>query len=423
MLARIFRRGKRIVATAAQGFFEDDSYTKSSTLTFYTVQSIIPFFAFLLGIAKGFGFDAYVENLIEDAFVEQREVATYFIEIAKSMLKHIQEGVAIGIGVLLLIWAMINLLGYIEVVLNQIWKIKEQRSALRKINDYVAFIIVCPLILIASSSFTVFLKTRLAHLQGPHFIEVVSVYLLLVFKIAPWVLSWLLFFSLYFFLPNAKLRIWPLLIAAVIAGTVFQIWQFILINFQIQIFNYNVIYGTFAVIPLLLIWLQVSWLIALAGAELAASIDNVVFYDTDHQGKLQEPISRKQLGLLVLLQCLKPFYSGQTAATDVQISKTLKIPLNFTRTILDILTKGEILSAVQLKEGSMGYQPFCDPEQMTVKKVCDMIEKSNDFEIALPATEDLQKILALLEKLDDSEKRSESNLSLNVWVHQFQSEV
>src|ERR1700722_3943462 len=224
-LRSCYEQWKKIAIASFHSFLEDDCYTKASTLTFYTVQSIVPFIAFLLGIAKGFGFDEYFENLLTNAFEEQKEVTTYSLSIANSMLKHIKEGVVIGVGVLLLLWAMINLLSYIEIVLNQIWKIKEQRSFFRKVNDYVAIVIICPLILIVSSSFTLFLKTSIANLHGNPFLEKISVYLLLGFNIAPWILSWLLFFLLYFLIPNAKLRVWPRIIAALLAGTAFQLWQ------------------------------------------------------------------------------------------------------------------------------------------------------------------------------------------------------
>lgn len=420
-LKTVYGKGKNIAVATAYSFFEDDCYTKSSTLTFYTVQSIVPFLAFLLGIAKGFGFDAYLVHLIENSFEEQKEVAAYSISIANSMLKHIKEGVVIGAGILFLVWAMINLLSYIEIVLNHIWKIKEQRPLLRQINDYLAIVILCPLILIASSSFTVFLKARIANLHGTPYLEEVGTYLLLIFNIAPWILSWVLFFLLYFLLPNGKLRLWPIIIAAILAGSFFQLWQLVLIYFQFQIFNYNIVYGAFAVLPLLLIWIQVSWLIGLAGAELAANIENVIFYEAEHKIGYQETISKKQLGLMIMLYCLQPFYTGKTPLTDIQISKAMKIPLNFTKTMLDILVKGKVLVAIELNDGLIGYHPYCDPGGLTIKDVCDIIEKSDDVKISVVISEPLKNISVLLKKMNEAEIHSEANIKLKELLTQVAS--
>jgi|LakMenEpi03Aug12_release.lakeMendotaPanAssembly.Ray.scaffolds.fasta_scaffold03504_19 membrane protein len=406
-----FRQVKKIVALALNNFIENDCYSKSAALTFFTVQSIVPSIAFLLGIAKGFGFDAYFETLLLNTFSEQKEIAAYSISIAKSALVHAQEGVVIGAGVLLLIWAIINLLGYIEIALNQIWKIKIPRNFFRKITDYLAIIIICPLIFIVSSSFTVYLKTHIANLQGN--LALISPYLLALFKMLPLVLSWCLFFLLYYLMPNAKLRIWPLAIAAVIAGTVFQIWQAFYINFQIQAFNYNVIYGTFAVLPLLLIWLQISWLIALGGAELASSMENLLYYVPKKSEQLNETINKKQLGLLILFNCLKSFYSGTPPLTEDQLARTLEIPLSTIRKMLHSLLEGNILAPTEMKSGLMGYRPFCDPGLMTIKKVCDAIDRSDDFEIAVEPSDLLNQVRDLLKKMEEDEKNSAGNITLN----------
>ncbi len=412
-LKLFYRKVKKILLASMWGFFSDDCYTKSSTLTFYTTQAIVPFLAFLLGMAKGFGYDQYLQNLILNSFEEQKEVVTYSISIAQSMLKYIKESVVIGFGVLLLLWAMINLLGYIELVLNQIWKIKEQRSLFRKLSDYVAIVIICPLILIVSGSFTVYLKAVIAHLHGSLLIETIGIYLLLFLNFAPWILSWLLFFLLYSLMPNAKLGIWPLAVSSLFAGIFFQMWQLLYITLQIKIFNYNVVYGSFSVLPLLLIWLQVSWMIALAGAELAAHIENVTFDEEESEAGIRVTIGRKQLGLMILLLCLESFYSGQKPLTEVQITKALKIPLNITKHLLDILIKGEILTMVQLKNGSLGYPPFCDPGLLSIKQVCDIIDKSNDIEISIVITDDLKLLLDLLKQIDNAEMHSEANLRLS----------
>lgn len=405
-----YRKCKHILVDAMDGFWEDDCYTKSSTLTFYTLQSIVPFLAFILGIAKGFGFEQYLENLISKAFQEQQDVTNYAIQIAYNTLQHIREGVVVGVGILFLIWAIINLLSYIEIVLNQIWKIKVQRSFLRKVNDYVATVIICPLIFIVSSSLTIYLKTRIASLQGTPLLDTISAYLLLSFKIVPLILSWLLFFLLYFLMPNTKLRVWPRIIAAILAGSVFQLWQIFYINFQVQIFNYNTVYGTFAVLPLFLIWLQFSWLIALAGAEIASSIENVIFYDKSSN---QTIIQRKQLGLLILNLCLETFYTRETPLTEMQIAKKIKIPLQEVRKMLAILTDGKIVVPVEKRDGTIGYNPFCDPGCLTIKQVCDVIDLSSDFEISVNSSEPLEKINDFLSKLDASTQSSDANIKLN----------
>ena len=119
-----FRKSRRILSATFYDFWKDDCYTKSSVLTLYTLQSLVPFLAFLLGIAQGFGFDTYLRDLIVAAFDKQKEVIDYAIKISYSMLQHLKGGVVAGIGVIFLIWTVVTLLSYIEYVLNDIWKMK-----------------------------------------------------------------------------------------------------------------------------------------------------------------------------------------------------------------------------------------------------------------------------------------------------------
>jgi len=407
------RKAQRIVTAAAYDFWGDDCYSKSSILTLYTLQSLVPFFAFLIGIAKGFGFDTYLTEFLTEAFEKQKEVMNYAIGISYSVLSHLKGGVIAGIGVLFLLWTVLNLLSYIETILNQIWKINIPRPVWRKISNYIAILLICPIIIVISSSLTVYIKTQIAQLYAYPLLETVSIYLLWMFKIFPFLLSWLLFFLLYILMPHTRVVIFPRFLAAIFAGSAFQLWQLIYINAQIYIFSYNVVYGTVAILPLFLIWLQVSWMIALAGAELAAHIENDYHYD---KGSLKdgtvEKINRDQLALLILHYCLNTFYSCTTPLTDVDLSKKLRIPLNLTQNMLHILSEGGILAAFSMKNGITGYHPLCNPNFFTIKKVCDIIDKASDIEVLTESTEALRIINRLLEKIHHDAESSKANIKL-----------
>lgn len=411
-IVNFFKKSYRIIYAAGLKFWEDDSYSKAAALTFYTIQSMVPFLAFILGISKGFGFEDYLHNLFVDMFAEQKEVINYTFDIAQTMLKDIKGKVIVGIGVLVLVWTTLSLLGYIELTLNRIWKIETPRTFLRKFNDYLAFVIICPIILIVSSSLTVYLKTEVSHFEGTLLTFVASL-ISLAFQLAPLVLSWILFFLLYFLMPNAKLKIWPRVIAGIFAGSLFQIWQWLYIELQLTIFNYNTVYGAFAAIPLLLIWLQLSWLIALAGAELAAHIEMSNLFLEQDPKKVETKITNKELGLLILYYCLKSFYTREPALTEFEISQELKIPLNITQKVLDVLVKGNILTRVKSNHDVVGYYPSSDPAFFSIKEICDIIEKDMNIDVGVEHSKPLDKISSLLKKLDDAQETSEGNIKLN----------
>lgn len=266
---QFFRRTKSIV----QSFIDNDCYTKSSTLTFYSIQSIVPVLAFALALGKFFGFEEYLEREIAHFFQGQQEVLSYVLRFAQSTLDQVKNSFIIGLGFLILIWTNVNLLGYIETSLNSIWKVKSDRTILEKFRDFIPILIFCPIIFGAASAATIFIRHSVEYLSEYYSIQSVGNYILLLFKFVPILLICLLFFIIYLLIPNTKMHILPRLFAALIAGSAFQLWQHLFIDFQAKIFNYSVVYGAFAIFPLFIIWLQFSWLIVLFGAEIAANLE------------------------------------------------------------------------------------------------------------------------------------------------------
>lgn len=413
MTRKFFKNLYKIFSETAYNFWEDDCYTKSAALTFYTLQSAVPFLAILLAVAKSVGFQNYLEHILATTFTGPQEAVGYALHIANIMLQETRGGVIAGAGLILLLYTNITLLGYIELALNKIWKIKRSRTFSRKISDYVATVVICPLILIASSSLTFYIKTELQSLGEAGYLQTLSELLLWSFKLLPLILSWILFFLLYFLMPNEKLKIWPRVIAGIFAGTVFQLWQIVYFNLQIQIFTYSVTYGALAVLPLLLIWLQISWVIALFGAELAANLeaDHLVDIETS-EGHL-EKVSRLEVGLLIVYECLKAFSSGQAPPSNLKLAQTLKIPLDTVQKVLDTLVQGEILTKVQLKKEPEGYHPLFNPGRMTIKDIIEALIKDQEEEIYALATPEKKKLSLILNQLDQAITASPCNLSLD----------
>lgn len=403
-------RAWRTGMASAVGFWEDDCYTKASTLTFYTLQSLVPFLAAALAIAKGFGFEEYLESLLKTAFAEQREILNYAIEIALSMLKVISSGEIVGIGVILLLWTNINLVGYIELSFNQVWKVKISRSLFQKVKDFSFAVVVFPLIFVASSSATVFFKAQIDSI--PYFAPFNQYVLHQLRIVLPWVLSCVLFGGLYFLIPNAKLRVVPRLIASVIAGSAFQLWQLVFINLQVYIFSYNVVYGAFALLPLFLIWLQFSWLIALAGAEISVHIENYNYYARDLAGSEYTGISRCELALLILHECMTTFYQGKAPMTLTQLSEKLGVSEDLVASVLATMEKEEILVSFRNRDGEVCHHPLHDPSRLKLLSVIDIIEHQQENDIVVPSSDLLERIRGVLHTFHQTAEASALNVAL-----------
>jgi membrane protein len=409
MLYYWIKRISRLIFNAAKGFMDDDCYAKASALAFYSLLSIVPVLAVLFGIAKGFGFGQALESEISSRFFEQPEVTSKLIQFAYSWLQTVKGGVIAGVGTIVLLWTVISLLNNVESALNAIWKIKAGRPYVRKISDYLTVFFIAPLFFVASSSINIYLTTQITEIaQSNVFVGAISPVLLFVLNLFPFFLTWILFTFIYIFMPNAKVYFRDAIIAGVIAGTAFQLWQWIYIQFQVGVSSYGAIYGSFAALPLFLIWLQVSWLIVLAGAEMAVEVENDLFISNQEP----HPLSIKAAALLVVYKCVQAFAKGERPLTDLQLARKLGISLNHLHRILEVLSKGRILSEVSFADKTFGYQPARAVEEITIQMVCGAVDKIYEIPTCTQDTVELQKIESLITEMNKAAANSSGNKPL-----------
>lgn len=400
------RRCIRVLRDTAFGFIEDDCYSKASALTFYSLLSIVPVLAVLFGIAKGFGFETALEEEISQRFSEQREIVDKLIQFAYSWLHNAQGGLIAGIGTIALFWSVFGLLSNIETALNAIWKTRFSRPYTRKVSDYLATMIICPIFLVTLSGINVFIHTHFTkNPQNSAFIEAVSPVVLFLFKLSPFFLSWGLFTFIYMFMPYTKVYARSAITAGIIAGSAFQAWQWIYIKFQIGVSSYGAIYGSFAALPLFLIWLQISWLILLAGAELAFETENDLFIPA----KDVAPLSSKAIALLITYRCIEAFVKGDPPLTDRTLSHELGLSLNHLHNLIEILQNERILSAIIYQDKTIGYQPARAVNTITMQRVCQAVEQGRSMLAAVKDTPQLIKINDYLKQSDAMLENSENN--------------
>jgi membrane protein len=195
--------------------------------------------------------------------------------------------------------------------LNQIWKVEKSRNMGRKFNDYFAFILICPGVIILHSSLSVFITVQVETIMEK--VELIGMFSPVIFsllKILPYALIWIILTYIYKSIPFTDVKLLSAVVAGVFAGTVFQLAQWAYLYFQVGVAQYNAIYGSFAAIPLFLVWLQVSWLIVLFGAEFSYALENVDQYEFEPDIK-NISYSQKKLLYLVVAQASDQKFRGR----------------------------------------------------------------------------------------------------------------
>lgn len=402
-------KAMRILHAASRGFQTDECAAKASALTFYSLLSIVPVLAIAFGIAKGFGFQEHLEAELSQKFVEQREVVDKLIEFSYKALQNTEGGLLAGVGLIVLLWTVLKLFSNIESSFNDIWKVKKPRSFARSVSDYLAMMLLCPIFFFASSSLSVYVVAKIIDFsKSTNIWDQVSPFVYLTLHIFPLILAWLLFTALYAVMPNTKVPLKYAFLAGVCAGTTYQIVQAIYIKFQIGLASYSAVYGSFAALPLFLIWLNTSWLIALAGAEIAYHAENDPLYLEQEQN--QKQADARILALLIMNQCAKAFASGSPPVSVYELSHDTGGAVSATKNILQQLMNANLLVEVNWKSNSGDYYlPARDLKMITLKAVCDAVNTARQDTYLLVYNDEVKQYEQALAEMDVFMEKSSLN--------------
>jgi membrane protein len=268
---KMWYKVSRILSTAIRKFSKNHCMVSASDLTYFTLFAIVPFFAIAYGVAMLLGLENILNEQIHSALGGQGLLSDKLIEFAQKTISETQGGLVTIIASTFFLFAIFSMLGNIETTMNRIWNVGKNRSILRRLRDFFLFILFGPTLLVIGSAANIFISANIINALPELLQESLS---FLTSFLVPIGIFSVLFFMIYHGMPNRKIKPKSSLFAAIIAGAAFQVLQYYYFNIQMSISSYNSIYGSFAALPLLLIWLRMSWIIVLFGAELAFGIES-----------------------------------------------------------------------------------------------------------------------------------------------------
>jgi len=372
LVKSILLKQLRIIVLALRRFSKDKCTLRASALTFYTLLSIVPVLALAFGIAKGFGFEALLQQKIFELFQGQEEVIERAIVFSQSLLDNARGGVIAGIGILVLFWSVVKVLSHIEGSLNDIWGVKKARSIPRKCADYLSIALVFPVLFIISSSVLVLVSGHVAAFtEQLDLLGFFAPAILFILKLLPVMIPVLGLSFVYIFLPNTQVYVRSAMLGGLVGGVFYSIGQALYLYFQLEVSSYGAIYGSFAALPLFLIWLQASWLIVLFGAEISFAEQHVDTYEFEPDASQASLRLRKLLALRICSLCLEAFQRGEPAPSLSFLAQQTQIPKRLLLELIHHLTSAQVLSEVKgsKDDDESCYQPSVDPQILTFTEI------------------------------------------------------
>jgi membrane protein len=402
----------RAVTVAVVEFFKDDCMLRASSLTFYTLLSIVPVCAVMFGVAKGFGFDKVLEKELVGQLAGQEQALERILDFSRKLLENTRGGLMAGVGVVMMFWAAIKVLGNIEIAMNAMWDIKKQRTWWRRFSDYLAVMILSPILLIVAGGVTVFIRTQVSAITAKFAIAgMMGPLVLNALKLSPIILICALFTLIYMAMPNTRVPFKPALGGGLIGGILFQLVQWAYIEFQVGVANYNAIYGSFAALPLFFVWVQTSWTLVLFGAQLCHAFQNADTYCSATGCPGLRPHEKKLLSLAIARLVVQNFIAGQAPLTVPQMSRRLRVPVLLAQELVEELRQSGIFTETRTRKGRKpAFQPATDIGRLNVQRVIEAIELAGapDKEVRLP-TADSATIAEAIRELNRAAAQSPAN--------------
>lgn len=408
----IFVKQLRIVVLAARGFFNDKVQIRASALTFYSVLSIVPLAAIAFAIAKGFGLEQNLTQQLTKSLESQKEVLNWLLPIAKNALNATNGGYIAGVGVIVLFWSVMSLLNHIENAFNHIWQIRISRPWYRKFTDYITIMLIAPVLLILSSSVTVFINTQLGDfIANAPILERFKGLISLLIQASPYFLIWLILTLLFLVMPNTKVKFKSAMIAGIVSGTILQMLQWFYIDLQFGISKLSMLYGSFAAIPLFILFLQMSWNVVLLGAELAFANQNVSRYEFESHALNISHYKKRLLTIVIMRMIIRNFISGEHPYSSEELSVQLKIPVRLVRDIIQDLNTAGLVSIVIISDSKeRHFQPGMDVNMLTVSFVLSKLDRMGLDQKSVVQTREMDKINEILTKFEKCMAKSDHNL-------------
>lgn len=376
---------------------------QACALTYRTVLAIVPALAMLFAIGRGFGFQNIMQSELARYFPAQQQALDTASTFVDNYLQHASQGIFVGIGVVFLLWTLISLMGNVERSFNHIWGVRKDRSYANKVTDYTALLIILPVLLVCSAGLSIFMSNAVQQLIPQGFITPLARRLL---DWAPALLTCLFFTAAFWIVPNTKVRFRYALIAGVLTGVAFMLVEWIFMTGQLYVSNYNAIYGSFAFVLLLLVWMQLSWTVTLAGVVLSFSMQNVYNYNYNHDiGNIAHGYAR-DVTLLTLSLIAHRFETRQSPLTATELSRNYGMPIILAGKVLQHLVSAHLVTEVRSAKhyAASTYVPAFSTQLLTIGAAQQALDNAGEKRFVTELDDRFASAFALLGHLRANEQ-------------------
>ncbi len=364
----------RTIVLVARGFTSKNLNDTAKALTYSLIFAIIPILAMVLAVAKGFGVADVIEKQLNASFLGETNLVPTIMEMVERYLDTAQDGVFIGIGLLILLWAIYSFFQSVESTFNKIWNVRRSRSIVRQVTTYIAIVVLIPVLVVCSAGINIFLHSAMEGL--PHYAALHTLFHQTSVQFLQFAICWLLFTWMYYAIPNTKVKFLPALIPGILMGTLFQLLQMLSVYLITMLSRTSIVYGAFATIPILMTWLQYTSLLILIGAEMSFAIQNNEEFEYEEDLNKMSRRYKDFIMVYLLSVIIARFEADEEPLTAHELAIRDHLPIRVVNDLLSRMIETGILREVHVQGNEeKRFQPAMDTHKISVGLVIERIQK------------------------------------------------
>lgn len=379
----------RTIALVVRGFTSKNLNATAKSLTFSLIFAIVPILAMIVAVAKGFGVEAVIEKQLNASFIGETGLVPTIMEMVERYLETAQDGLFIGIGILILLWAVYSFFQSVESAFNSIWNVQKSRSILRQATTYIAIVVLIPVLLVCSAGINIFVHSAV---ESNVHVEIIRDFMQTSgVKFLQFVICWLFFICMYIAIPNTKVRFMSALIPGILMGTLFQLLQMFSVYLIAFLSRTSIVYGAFATLPILMTFLQYASLLILIGAQMSFAIQNNAEFEYEQDLNSMSRRYKDFVMLYLLSVIVKRFEADEEPLTAHELAVRDHLPIRLVNQLLSRMTETKILREVYVEgKEDRTFQPALDTHKISVGLVLDRIDAQGTEHFLQSPTPEMQ---------------------------------
>ena len=353
---------------------------RAMSLVYTTLLSLVPLLAVSFSMLKAFGVHNQLQPLLERFLEPLGEKGVEFGQRILTYVGNVQVGVLGSLGLVFLLYTVVSLVQKVEEAFNYIWRIRRPRRLVRRISDYMSVILIGPVLVFTALGITAAV-TGSGVFKDLTSLESILALLRFIGRLVPYMLVCAAFTFVYIFLPNTRVKFGAALVGGLVAGVLWESGGWGFAAFISSSSKYTAIYSGFAIVIIFMIWLYVSWLILLVGAQVTYYIQHPVLLGLRRGDWRLSNEGREKAAVLAVLLISYNYYHRLDWWTLESLAQRMNVPSYSLQPILEVLERSGLIG--ESAGEPPAYFPARDIGTIKIASIIDAV-RHDDIPLSPP---------------------------------------